>query len=362
MKIPDLISLLTCSMADPTSRLVSASPVDKIAQALGGEPPQADPDMQAVLDALESLGGKPIEELSPEEARRQPTPTDAVLKLLRELGKPTDPEPVGRVQEITIPGGPMGDIPAQVFSPKGLGPFPVIVYFHGGGFVIADTKVYEASVRALVNQTGAIVVSVDYHHAPEHPYPTQTKEAYTAYLWTLNHAQEINGDPQRVAVAGESAGGNLAAVVSLMARDQGQQMPVHALLVYPLVNNNMLNVSYRLNANAKPLNAAMMKWFFKYYSTLPESFDAYALPAKADTLKGFPPATIITAEIDPLQEEGRDFAERLHKEGVPVTHRDYAGVTHEFFGMSAVLAKAKDAQALAAGELKKAFGLPASIH
>lgn len=362
MNVHDLMSWFTFSVAGPTSRLVSASPVDKIARVLGGEPPHADPDMQAVLDALESLGGKPIEELSPEKARRQPTPTDAVMKILRDQGKSTEPEPVGTVQEISIPGGPVGDIPAYVFSPRGAGPFPVIVYFHGGGFVLADTKVYEASVRGLVNRTGAIVVSVDYHHAPEHPYPTQTNEAYTAYLWVLDHAKEINGDPQRVAVAGESAGGNLAAVVALMARDQGEWMPSHALLVYPLVSNNMLNASYRLNANAKPLNAAMMKWFFKYYSTLPESFDIYALPAKADSLAGFPPTTIITAEIDPLQEEGKDFAERLQKDGVPVTHRDYVGVTHEFFGMSAVLAKARDAQAFAAEELKKAFDTPSSIH
>lgn len=362
MNVLQLMSWYTLPMVGPISRLVSASPVDKIVQTLAGDPPTADPEMQTVLDALASLGGKPIEELTPEEARRQPTPTDAVMKLLRDRGLSTEPEPVGNIRRISIPGGPVGDIPAYVYSPLGSGPFPVIVYFHGGGFVIANTQVYEASIRALVNQTNAIVVSVDYHLAPEHPFPTQSNEAYLAYIWVMNHAHELGGDASRVAVAGESAGGNLAAVVSLMARDNHEPTPLHALLVYPLLNNNMMNVSYRLNGNAKPLNAAMMKWFFKYYSTLPESFNEYALPAKADTLGGFPPTTIITAEIDPLQEEGRDFAERLEQVGVPVTHRDYAGVTHEFFGMAPVLTKAREAQAFAAGELRKAFATAPRWH
>jgi acetyl esterase len=362
MNLQRLMSWYCPAMTDPTSRLVSASPVDKIAQTLGGEPPPADPEMQAVLDALVSLGGKPLEELTPEEARRQPTPADAVMKLLREQGKSLEPEPVGSIREIAIPGGPAGHIPAYVYSPQGSGPFPVIVYFHGGGFVIANTKTYEASIRALVNQTNAIVVSVEYHQAPEHTYPTQPDEAYLAYIWVLNHAHELGGDPYRVAVAGESAGGNLAAVVSLMARDNGERLPVHALLVYPLVSNNMLNTSYRINANAKPLNAAMMKWFFKYYSTLPESFEDYALPMKADTLANFPPTTLITAEIDPLQQEGHDFAERLRSDGVPVAYQDFAGVTHEFFGMGAVLSKAREAQAFAAAELNKAFARTPSVH
>lgn len=362
MQLHRLMSWFSPAMVEPTSRLVGASPVDKIVQALGGEPPKADPEMQAVLDALDSLGGKPLEELSPEEARRQPTPADAVMKLLREQGRSTDPEPVGNIQTIHIPGGPTGDIPAYVYSPQGAGPFPVIVYFHGGGFVIANTKTYEASIRALVNQANAIVVSVEYHQAPEYTYPTQPDEAYLAYIWVLNHAHEFGGDPYRVAVAGESAGGNLAAVVSLMARDNGERAPVHALLVYPLVSNNMMNTSYRINANAKPLNAAMMKWFFKYYSTLPESFEDYALPMKADTLANFPPTTLITAEIDPLQQEGHEFAERLQGDGVPVAYQDFAGVTHEFFGMGAVLSKAREAQAFAAAELKKAFARAPNVH
>lgn len=362
MNVLKLMSLYHLAVTDPRSGGVQASPLDKIAQLLGGDPPTADPEMQAVLDALAELDGQPLDELTPEEARRQPTPTDAVKLLLQKQGKSTEPEPVAHVHDLRIPGGPLGDIPARVFTPQGSGPLPVIVYFHGGGFVLADTSVYEASVRALANRAGAIVVSVDYHHAPEHPYPTQPQEAYAAYSWVLHHAADIGGDPTRVAVAGESAGGNLAAAVSLMARDLGERLPLHALLVYPLVSNNMLNASYVRNANAKPLNAAMMKWFFKYYCTPQESFDAYAMPARADTLEGFPPTTVITAEIDPLHEEGKDFAEQLEKDGVPVTYRDYEGVAHEFFGMAAVLTKAREAQEFAAGELKKAFGRASRLH
>ena len=318
-------------------------------------PPKADADMQKVLDALKSLNGKPISQLTPEEARKQPTPSDAVLKVLKDEGASIDPEAVASVKQVEI-SGPNGKIPLHIYTPKGKGPFPVIVYYHGGGFVIADTKVYDASIRGLTNKVGAVVVSVDYHHAPELKFPTQPNEAYAAYSWVNAHAFEINGDPNRVAVAGESAGGNLATVVSLMARDKKERLPVHQLLVYPVVDNDMKNESYTTNANAKPLDKATMQWFFKHYVKNPsDANNPYALPNKAKSLKGLPPTTLITAEIDPLYSEGKKFAERLKKDGVSVSYKHYTGVTHEFFGMAAVVSKAKDAQAFAASELKKSF-------
>jgi acetyl esterase len=159
-----------------------------------------------------------------------------------------------------------------------------------------------------------------------------------------------------VAVGGESAGGNLATVVSLMARDKNVALPVHQLLVYPVVDNDFETPSYQRNADAKPLNKAMMKWFFKYYSAkADDGKNPYALPMKAATLKGLPPATIIAAEIDPLLSEGKSYADRLKKDGVNVTYKEYTGVTHEFFGMGAVVSKAKDAEELAARQLKRAF-------
>jgi len=315
-------------------------------------PPKAEEHMQKVLDAHASLKPKKIETLPPEEARKQPTPADAVKKVMAEKGMNTAPEPGVTMKTMSVPIAG-GSIPVHVFTPEGKGPFPVMVYYHGGGFVIADTKVYEASPRALAKMAKAIMVSVDYRRAPEHKFPTQPEDAYAAYLWTTQHAKEFNGDARRVAVGGESAGGNLATVVSMMARDKKAQLPVHQLLVYPVVNDDMNNESYKRNANAKPLNKAMMGWFFKHYGGDPKN--PYALPMKATSLKGMPPATIIAAEIDPLLTEGKQYADKLKKDGVAVNYRLYKGVTHEFFGMGAVVPKAKDAEQFAADALMKAF-------
>jgi acetyl esterase len=317
------------------------------------KPPKAEPHMQKVLDAHASLKPKPIEKLTPAEARKQPTPADAVKKVLTQMGKSTAPEPGVSMKTMNVPVKG-GSIPVHIFTPEGAGPFPVMVYFHGGGFVIADTKVYEASPRALAKMAKAIMVSVDYRQAPEHTFPTAPEDAYAAYLWVTQHAKEFNGDPMRVAVGGESAGGNLATVVSMMARDKKAQLPLHQLLVYPVVNDDMNNESYKRNANAKPLNKAMMGWFFKHYGGDPKN--PYALPMKAASLKGLPPATIVAAEIDPLLTEGKQYADKLKKDGVAVDYREWSGVTHEFFGMGAVVPKAKEAEQFAADALTKAFG------
>jgi acetyl esterase len=316
------------------------------------QPPKAEPHMQKVLDALKALGGKPIETLTPEEARKQPTPADAVKKVLADAGQSTAPEAGVTVKDMTVQGQG-GSFPVHVYTPDGKGPFHVMVYYHGGGFVIADTKTYDASPRALAKMAKAVIVAVDYRQAPEHKFPAAADDAYAAYLWTLDHLKDINGAPGRVAVGGESAGGNLATVVSLMARDKKAQLPAHQLLVYPVVDNDMNNASYRRNANAKPLNKPMMAWFFKHYAADPAN--PYALPMKAASLKGLPPATVIAAEIDPLLTEGKAYADRLKKDGVPVTYKEYTGVTHEFFGMGAVVPKAKEAEQFAADALAKSF-------
>lgn len=322
------------------------------ATAAPATPPKADAAMQKVLDALAALGGKPIENLTPEEARKQPTPADAVKKVLADQGKSAEPEAGVSVKTMTVKG-PAGDFPVHIYTPEGKGPFPVMVYYHGGGFVIADTKVYDASPRALAKMAKAIIVSADYHRAPENKFPAAPNDAYAAYTWTLEHAKEFNGDPTRVAVGGESAGGNLATVVSIMARDKKATMPVHQLLVYPLVDNDMTRPSYVQNAAAKPLNKPMMEWFFKHYAADPAS--AMALPLKNADLKGLPAATIVAAEIDPLASEGKAYADALKKAGVKVDYKLYSGVTHEFFGMGAVVPKAKDAEQFAADGLTKAF-------
>lgn len=314
--------------------------------------PVPDPAMQKVLNTLANLQGKPIENLSPIEARLQPTPADAVKKILDDENNLVIVDSALHIQRLSI-DGPVGPIPLAIYTPLGDGPFPVIMYYHGGGFVIANSKTYESSIRALAKGVNAIVVAVDYHQAPEHPFPAAVDDALVAYKWVLEHAHEFKGDAERIAVSGESAGGNLAAVVCLMARYQKIKLPVHQLLIYPLVNNDFDSSSYVRNATAKPLNKAMMQWFFRYYSA--DTNSPYALPLKAPSLKGLPGATVITAEIDPLRDEGRAYADRLSFEGVDVSYQDYTGVTHEFFGMGEIVPKAKEAEVFAVNNLRKVF-------
>lgn len=340
---------MTLAVSSATLIMLAGAP---LLSKAADKPAKADAPMQKVLDALGSLGGKPIESLTPEEARKQPTPADAVKKVLTQTGKSTAPDASITKKTLSI-AGPVGNFPIHVFTPPGSGPFPVLVYYHGGGFIIADTAVYEASPRALAKMAKAVVVSVDYHRAPEHKFPAAPNDAYAAYQWVLAHTKEINGDAARVAVAGESAGGNLATVVSMMARDKKIAMPVHQLLVYPVVNDDMTSQSYKQNADAKPLNKPMMEWFFKHYGGDPTN--PYALPMKAASLAGLPPATVIAAQIDPLLSEGKAYADRLKKDGVKVTYKEYKGVTHEFFGMGAVVPKAKEAEQFAANALQAAF-------
>jgi len=336
----------------PLTLLAGAALLATGAWAQSGKPAKADAHMQKVLDAHAALNPKPIETLTPDEARKQPTPADAVKKVLTDMKKSTAPEPGVTVKTMTVGSGE-ASFPVHIYTPEGKGPFPVMVYYHGGGFVIADTKVYDASPRALAKMANAIMVSVDYRRAPEHKFPAAPNDAFAAYQWTIDHAREFNGDPTRVAVGGESAGGNLATVVSMMARDKQVALPVHQLLVYPVVNDDMNTPSYQKNAEAKPLNKAMMAWFFGHYGGDPKS--PYALPMKAASLKGLPPATIVAAEIDPLLSEGKAYADKLKKDGVAVSYKEYKGVTHEFFGMGAVVPKAKEAEQFAADALKKAF-------
>ncbi|MEO6039605.1 MAG: alpha/beta hydrolase [Saprospiraceae bacterium] len=311
--------------------------------------------MQAIIEKLMSYGGKPVESLSPMEARRQPTPTNAVMDLVRENNVPVPPSMVDTMgKEIPVAGG---QVHARVYMPKsGAGPFPIIVYYRGGGWVIASLDVYDASCRGLAEQTNAVVVSVDYRMGPEHKFPTAHNDAFAAYQWVLKNAATIKGDPKRVAVAGESAGGNLAANVCIMARDKKVMIPLHEVLVYPVVGDNLEAPSVQQYQSAKPLNKAMLPWFFQHYLRTPADGKSPLLSLDKANLKGLPPATIIAAEIDPLTSGGELLADKLKAAGVPTTYQLYKGVTHEFFGMAILLPQAKDAQALAVRELKKAFG------
>ncbi len=322
-------------------------------------PAKADGPMQKVLDELASLGGKPIETLSPEEARQQPTPTDAVKSLLRKDGKDPSDDMGVKTSDITIPGA-AGPIQARIYKPHDHSEdklHPVVVYFHGGGFVIADLDVYDGGPRGVSKMADVIVVSVHYRQAPEHHFPAAHDDALAAYRWVLENAQTFRGDPQNVAVMGESAGGNLAIGVSMMARDAGLAAPKHQVLVYPVAGVDMDNESYVENADAKPLNKPMMKWFVKHiFANEADAQDPRINIVEKANLSGLPSTTVICAEIDPLRTEGELLAEKLEQAGVDVRHKTFNGSTHEFFGMAAVVPDAAAAQTFAAHELKRAFG------
>lgn len=314
------------------------------------------PEMQVVIEKLASLGGKPIETLDAKEAREQPTPTDAVKAVMADHGM-VMPVPLCDTigKQIPVTGGTTH---VRIYTPKeGKAPFPVVVYYHGGGFVIADIEVYSAGAQALCEKTGAIVVSVEYPKGPEKKFPAAHTVAFDAYQWILKNAASFNGNPAKIAVAGESAGGNLATNVSIMARDKKIQVPLYQVLVYPVANNDMNAESYVKYANAKPLNKPMMEWFVKnYLGDASKAADPRISLVKAN-LKGLPKTLIIAAEIDPLQSEGKLLADKFKDAGVEVDYKLYDGVTHEFFGMAAVVPQAKDAQDLAAKKLKSALGL-----
>ena len=317
--------------------------------------------MQAVLNQLASLGGKPIEHLTPQEARQQPTPADAVKALLQKRGQSGAPEAVAKVENKSM-RGPDGEIALRIYTPHGNGPFPVVLYIHGGGWVIADLDVYDSSPRALANAAGAVVVSTHYRLAPEHPFPASHDDTFAAYLWVRQNAASFNGDPQRVAVVGESAGGNMAAAISLTARDRKVAMPLHQVLVYPVAGTDMTTPSFQENADAKPLNKAMMVWFAGHELKNPQDKQDPRIDLLHADLRGLPPTTIITAQIDPLRSGGEMLTEKLKAAGVKVDAKNYSGVTHEFFGMGAVLKESRDATQFAGRNLKKTFKNSPALH
>ena len=320
---------------------------------------KATSQMKDVLAQLDALKPKPIITLPPAEARKQPSATDAVLQLLQVKGlvAPDKLPPVGMVETRAVPTAD-GPIPIRVYTPPGDGPFPVVVYFHGGGWVIATNDTYDSSMRAISSLSKAVVVSPEYRKAPEHKFPAAHEDAYATLQYVATHGDAFKADVKKLAVVGESAGGNLATGVCIMAAQRGGVMPIHQVLVYPITNYAFDTESYTANADAKPLNKPMMQWFYQQYLKTPEDGNnvlASPLRQTNDELKRLPPATVITAEIDPLRDDGRQYAKKLKDAGVDVEAKDYTGVTHEFFGMALVVDEAKAAEAFATDRLKAAF-------
>ncbi len=318
--------------------------------------PNMKPQMQAVIEKLQSYGDQPIETLGPGRARKNHTPADAVKDLLKENHIAIPAYPVDTTGK-DIPAA-WGTIHLRIYTPKiGKGPFPVIVYYHGGGFVIAGINAYDASASILAEKVGAIVVSVGYRLAPQYKFPYAHNDAFQAYEWVLKNAPVINGDPTKIAVAGESAGGNLAMTTAIKARDKKIKPPTAIVAIYPVAGADMNTPSYQKYADAIPLNKPMMVWFVKKYLSKPAEAKDPLINLVADDLTGLPPTILITAEIDPLQAEGLKLVDKLKADGVTVYSKNYNGVTHEFFGMGAVVPEAKDAELFATDMLKKAFGM-----
>ena len=315
-------------------------------------------EMNAVLTTLKGLGGKSIDALSAAEARKQPSPNDAVKAMLNKQGRSTDPaELVKGVTSVdkTLPGL-AGPLAVRIYTPSGQGPFPLVVYFHGGGWVLADKDVYDGGARGLAKGAQAVVVSVDYRLAPEAKFPAQHDDAVATYKWAVENAASLGADPKRVALAGESAGGNLALATAIAARDQGLTAPLHVLAVYPIAQlSDDATPSYVDSANAKPLNKAMMGWFGNQVFSKEEDKKDPRVSLVDANLKGLPPITVINAQIDPLRSDGDLLTAAIQKAGGKVEHKLYPGVTHEFFGMAAVVPAAKEAQAFASQRLREAF-------
>ncbi|WP_425230412.1 alpha/beta hydrolase [Sphingomonas sp.] len=319
-------------------------------------PPRPATDMQAVLDQQAALGARPIETLTPVQARLQPSPADAVKAVMRRRGMSTAPDLAVVTRDLPYGSDPMQY--ARIYkpdAPAGAGPMPVVVYFHGGGWVIADVNTYDATPRLMAKQLGAIVVSVEYRHAPEFKFPAQHDDAAAAYRWVLDNAASWGGDPARLALAGESAGGNLAVATAIYARDNRLTAPLHVLAVYPIANSTPTLPSRTDAALAKPLNTPMLRWFAYYYQTTGTEGSDPRLNLVAADLRDLPPTTIVNARIDPLRSDGETLAAAMRSAGDRVEQRTFPGVTHEFFGMGPVVRGASDAENYAIARLRTAF-------
>ena len=349
----------------PDAASAADKPATSAAMQKTGNAPNADADMQAVLDELAQLGGKPIEALTPAEARKQSMPSDAVMSLLKKQGKDTSPSAL--VPGVTsvdreIPGA-AGNLPVRVYTPDGAGPFPVVVYFHGGGWVIADKQVYDGGARAISKHAQAVVVSVDYRLAPEAKFPAAQDDALAAYKWVAGNAASIKGDAKRLALAGESAGGNLAIATAVAARAAKLQPPTHMLAVYPVGQTGNLDTkSYKDSASAKPLNKPMIERFVDKLLAKPADKADPRLDLVNAKLAGLPPVTIINAQIDPLREDGALLETALKRAGVKVQRKIYSGTAHEFFDMGAAVKKAVDAQKFGGEALRASFGGKAALR
>src|SRR5215210_138310 len=310
-----------------------------------------DPQARAYQDAVIALGGAPPRQMTPPEWRDQTT--------ARRLHWGIAPQPVANVEDHAVPT-PDGDVPVRIFVPDTPGPLPILVWYHGGGWVIGSVDNSENTCRALANLTPCIVASVEYRLSPETKFPAGPEDCYAATRWVAEHGAELGGDPSRLAVGGDSAGGNLAAAIALMARDRGGPPIAFQLLVYPVTDYNFETSSYREMAEGYGLTRDTMQYFWELYLADPaDAANPLTSVLQAD-LAGLPPALVITAEYDPLRDEGDAYAAKLKAAGVPVEHAAYPGQIHGFFNVGTMMQTGDVAVERAARSLATALA-PATV-
>jgi acetyl esterase len=306
-------------------------------------PVTLDPDAAVVFKAFQEAGRPPYESGSPAEARE--------LYLKGRLVTNPEPPELKSVQPLSIPS-PTGSIPARVYAPMTLrqadGLDPCLVFFHGGGWVIGDLDSHDVVCRKLADEGQLIVISVDYRLAPEHKFPAAVDDAIAAAKWIAGHAKQLGIDASRLTVGGDSAGGNLAAVVAISARDGNGPAIAGQVLIYPATDFAMTHPSHREPETSILLTHSVIPWFRDHYlNGAADVHDWRASPARATTLIGLPPAYVLTAGADPLRDEGDEYARRLKEAGVAVTYRTFPGQFHGFFTMGKLLQQAN----VAAGEI-----------
>ena len=313
------------------------------------------PQTRALLNLIEQKGFPPTHTLSPADARR-------FYRERRAFSQPAPP-PVHEVRELAAPG-PLGQIPLRFYRPAQSGPAtkapPVLVYFHGGGWVIGDLDTHDVLCRELANASGCAVVAVDYRMGPEHVFPAAVNDCFAATCWVRDNAAALGVDASRLAVGGDSAGGNLAAVISLMARDQqtGAALPIcFQLLIYPATDMRQLTPSIQRNGQGYMLTQDTMNYFQGHYTggNLAHHDDWRASPLLARSHAGLPPAFVLTAGFDPLRDEGLAYAQKLSDAGVTSTHISFERQIHGFITMGRVIEEANVAVRLCAAELRAAM-------
>ena len=298
--------------------------------------PKLDPAVRQLLEAAEAEGNPPLESFSPEEARK------LAIESLKTAGG--TPEPVRSIENLRIPG-PDCEIPIRIYTPDAPAPRPALVYFHGGGWVVCDLDTHDVVCTAIAHRAGAVVIAVDYRLAPEHKFPAAVTDSYAATAWVASNAKKLGIDPKRIAVGGDSAGGNLAAVVSLKSRDEDGPAIALQVMVYPVTDLSSFSTpSYQEFGENHYLTKSEMEWSRSHYlRSMEDARDPHASPLLVPDLSELPSALIITAECDPLRDEGEAYAKRLANDGVPVTYTRYPGMIHPFFSLSGAIPQAFDA-------------------